>query len=451
MTPTRTPLVVVYGLGSASPVDILHGAGDDIEVLLVVDEDDAHTAQVRPLLDFFPNRLSRDECEQRQPAGIVTFSERMLSLTAEIAAQLGLPYHSADTIRAVTDKSVQRGLLSHSSRLHARHVLLGPDSTAADLAEFPFPAVAKPLRGEGGKNVRLLRDIDDLPADMRQLLVDSPLIEQFFPARPHPANSAYGSYVSAEAFVIDGVVSHWAITDKLRPAYPFFETGSISPHRLPDADAAEVRDAATEALRLLGVAHGCVHVEIKLTPTGPKLIEVNGRLGGSVAKLMRATRGWDVVRATMELALGRVPSLPSPSSSLSSPLSPALSSLSSAAPLSGGCAVVVHVPTTSDAGPLTPRVRERVRSVAGVTAVDTAFHHRLLLGTGNGGATQRLVDLTLRAPNFGELWASLVAALAALRDGGAHVTDAFVAYAQLLLDTENDPGTVAGTEQVSGA
>jgi hypothetical protein len=62
----------------------------------------------------------------------------------------------------------------------------------------------------------------------------------------------------------------------------------------------------TAAITGLGLRHGCVHTELKFTPDGPCIVEVNGRVGGGVPELL-ALAGADVnlLRFAMERALGR--------------------------------------------------------------------------------------------------------------------------------------------------
>ena len=57
-------------------------------------------------------------------------------------------------------------------------------------------------------------------------------------------------------------------------------------------------------IRALGIRCGLVHTEIKLTPTGPRIIEVNGRLAGDIGRLMRRASDTDPVRLALELAIG---------------------------------------------------------------------------------------------------------------------------------------------------
>ena len=63
-------------------------------------------------------------------------------------------------------------------------------------------------------------------------------------------------------------------------------------------------DLATAALRALGVRTGGFHTEIKLTPDGPRVIEVNGRLGGGVPEMLLQASGESLMRLSMRVALG---------------------------------------------------------------------------------------------------------------------------------------------------
>jgi len=63
-----------------------------------------------------------------------------------------------------------------------------------------------------------------------------------------------------------------------------------------------VPDLATAATKALRVRTGFLHTEIKVTPSGPRVIEVNGRLGGGLPNLLQQAAGFDLLRA-----LGRDP------------------------------------------------------------------------------------------------------------------------------------------------
>ena len=58
------------------------------------------------------------------------------------------------------------------------------------------------------------------------------------------------------------------------------------------------------ALRALGVRSGITHTEFKLTADGPRLIEVNGRLGGFQHELQQRAAGQDLLELALAVACG---------------------------------------------------------------------------------------------------------------------------------------------------
>jgi biotin carboxylase len=101
------------------------------------------------------------------------------------------------------------------------------------------------------------------------------------------------------------------ITRKHISAEPFFvELGHDFPAGLPADMDKDIIDVAHHALRALGLAWGPLHIELRLTPNGPMIIEVNPRLaGGFIPEIVRLALGIDVVRETVRLAAGEKPEL----------------------------------------------------------------------------------------------------------------------------------------------
>ncbi len=81
------------------------------------------------------------------------------------------------------------------------------------------------------------------------------------------------------------------------------ETGDLAPSALPDRLLADVLDVTTRALDALSISDLVTHTEVRLTSTGPQVIEVNGRLGGGVQEIHRAL-GLDPCEMALRLALG---------------------------------------------------------------------------------------------------------------------------------------------------
>jgi biotin carboxylase len=62
---------------------------------------------------------------------------------------------------------------------------------------------------------------------------------------------------------------------------------------------------AGRAIEALGIVDSVVHTEIKLTPDGPKLIEVNGRLGGRPPFVLQEVSSVNLFQVACAVAAGR--------------------------------------------------------------------------------------------------------------------------------------------------
>lgn len=98
-----------------------------------------------------------------------------------------------------------------------------------------------------------------------------------------------------------------AVTGKLPLAEPFRETGHFIPSTLSAAEESEVLALAAAATTALGITDGVTHTEVKLTCDGPRVIEVNVRMGGHVGDVLMSARGYDLTRAALQVAAGQRP------------------------------------------------------------------------------------------------------------------------------------------------
>ena len=90
-----------------------------------------------------------------------------------------------------------------------------------------------------------------------------------------------GPEVSVELLVVDGVAHVLQVTDKLTSGAPnYFEIGHCQPTSLKDEDRAAISELAKAAVLAVGLKNSAAHVEIIVTPNGPKMVELGARLGG---------------------------------------------------------------------------------------------------------------------------------------------------------------------------
>jgi biotin carboxylase len=303
-------IIVVLGMGSPSPARIIRAAMPSGVVFAAVrntvgTSTAALAASLAPFLEIDPDEPCNGDSALRayRPIGITTFSESALRVTADLAVALGLPYHSADTVTRLTRKDRQRARLADAGVDHTRSVIV-TSRAALGAAITGDPVVVKPVQGQGSLHTYLIQTIDDVPADLPVGVGLPFIVEEFLSGRDeHP----FGDYVSVETVSIDGRARVLGVTGKLAQLPPFRETGQFVPSHLDQADKQLVADLATRAVEALGMTCGLAHTEIKLTQNGPRIIEVNGRLGGHIDELYARAFGVDLLAIELAVAAGTTP------------------------------------------------------------------------------------------------------------------------------------------------
>ncbi|MFJ4679003.1 acetyl-CoA carboxylase biotin carboxylase subunit family protein [Kitasatospora sp. NPDC088783] len=240
--------------------------------------------------------------------GVLTWNEFAALTAARIADDLDLPGPPPAAVAACRDKSLMRTALDRAAVPSARWHRVAPHhqaaATAAAAAEIGYPLVVKPVSGAGSRGVVKVDRPQDLPAALafaaQASLGTGLLLEE------HLA----GPEVSIEAICDHGLIHIVAVTRKSLGPEPWFEeTGHLITPAATSAEQAAAR-VAEDALRAVGLIHGAAHIEVRLTAHGPRIIEINPRLGGDlIPHLVHLATGIDMAAAAVDLALGTPPVL----------------------------------------------------------------------------------------------------------------------------------------------
>jgi ATP-grasp domain len=314
--PTRPLLIVVGGTdpvmrgycleqaAAAYPIALIDTVPPTWQQSLVVDHGVANTRSPASVV------AAGLALAARHPVvGVVTWDEYALVPTAELAARLGLPGNTAASMNACRDKATSRHrFVEHgvpSPRSTCVHSL---DEAAAAAHRTGFPVVLKPASHAGSIGVVRADEPDELPAAWEFAASGAGkqgpegtgiLVEEYLD----------GPEISVECATVGGVTTALAVTRKEVGFAPYFEevghTVSADDPLLP-----EVAPVAAHAVRALGVTDGVQHVEMRLTASGPKIIEVNARIGGDrIGTLVRLATGLDLPRIAADIACGAAPDL----------------------------------------------------------------------------------------------------------------------------------------------
>jgi biotin carboxylase len=249
------------------------------------------------------------EVGPRRPLAVVGVDDLTALVAALAAEQLGLPHNPPAAVAAARNKAQSREKLRAAGLPVPRFQTFARDETPD--WEI-FPCVVKPLILSGSRGVIRADDRPQLLAGLRRLsaLLRSPdvaqrrdpelqrvQIEEFIP----------GPEVSLEGLLSQGKLHVLALFDKPDPLDgPFFEeTLYVTPSRHPAALQDAVARMVQEGCAALGLAEGPVHAELRLSPQGPRILEVAARsIGGLCGRALRFGVGVTLEELILRHALG---------------------------------------------------------------------------------------------------------------------------------------------------
>jgi biotin carboxylase len=253
--------------------------------------------------------------------GIFTVSEPLLRQTAELAERLGVEHHNPlSAARVMTDKYEQREALRRNGLPAPRHAAIAsPDDLAPALEAVGTPAVMKPAFGAGSMLIFRIESLSELRVhydEARSRYSQTELLrgvqpkfdlEQVIESENWHGDDRFAGYGSVEALMFEGEFFPLAVSDRTPLLPPFRETGLMLPSSLPAERQDEMIGSARAAAHAAGATNGPLHIELMMTPTGPWVIEINGRLGGSIPYIFSEITEVALFREVAKIALGIEP------------------------------------------------------------------------------------------------------------------------------------------------
>lgn len=241
--------------------------------------------------------------------GVVTWEEMLVTLAAEIGARIGVRTMPVEAARVCRDKARQRERFRAAGVPSARFRLADSVADAvAAAADIGYPVVVKPRARAASVAVRIVRS----DAELREAFdgvrgAESPsigdglvLVEEFLT----------GPEIAVDSWVLDGRVEPFSIAAKRTDYAPYFEeVGHVVGKVLDAGTESAVRDVVVAANEALGTDRTLTHTELMLTADGPKVIEVNGRVGGDLIPHLAelAIPGLSIGDLLGSVATGRTP------------------------------------------------------------------------------------------------------------------------------------------------
>jgi biotin carboxylase len=246
-----------------------------------------------------------------RPDGVLTFYENSIREAARVAAALGLPGNPPASVDAARSKLATREL---SARLglptpRAQRVRSLDELFAAATA-LGFPAVVKPEFGAEAFGCVRVDDFAALPDVFRRVRgVVVPEYDDIFRAG---LDLLFEEYLDGVEFDVDLVMEEGrcvfhSVSQNWPTAEPSLQESGL--HCPPDHDRRAVRRLvalSVQTVQAFGLNSGVIHVEGKCTSLGPRIVEINARLGGGrIHQFVEAVWGFDLVQAQLRASLGQ--------------------------------------------------------------------------------------------------------------------------------------------------
>lgn len=245
--------------------------------------------------------------------GVLTWNDNRVVQTAQLAQRLGLPTSPAEAVLNCRDKHRTRAALAAAGVPQAQSRLVASVAGArAAATEIGFPLVLKPRALNASKGVVLVESADQLARRFQlartatasgatEVAHGDVLVEEYLD----------GPEVSVDAAWYDGKPTLAFVARKECGFPPYFEeVGHLVNGDDPLLADPAITDVLTNAHAAVGFTTGWTHTELRLTAAGPKIVEINARIGGDrIPDVARLALGVDAASVAAALACGQKPDL----------------------------------------------------------------------------------------------------------------------------------------------
>ncbi|MFD5914798.1 ATP-grasp domain-containing protein [Streptomyces massasporeus] len=251
----------------------------------------------------------------RQGIGAVAVSGAQFSpLAAALAVRLGAPGHSVSLAAASRHKWQMAQALQRGGVPSARTVALVSFEAAEQrlaAAGLDYPVVVKPVENTGSVGVSVMDGPGELRPAVRRALNHSsdPTYGLAYDTVALAQEYLEGPEYSMVSVLHSGNCTHSVLTRKYTTeGREREETGYTVPHGLDERTAARAAGTVLRGLRALGLRDGIAQTDLKLTPDGPVLIEIDaGPPDGAVLQAIQHATGIDLAEAYVQTVLGEEP------------------------------------------------------------------------------------------------------------------------------------------------
>ena len=246
--------------------------------------------------------------------GVLTVGTDASQTVAAVADALNLPGIPFEVAERATDKIKMRQVLKNKNvPVPDFRPIWTLEECREAIKDLSLPLVIKPCDNMGARGVRKIEKLDELTLAFREAKeasISGKLILEEFMGGPE---------LSLDALVFESNIHITGVADRIIERAPYFvEVGHTLPSTLPADQQTQAVEVFKQAIIALGIDIGAAKGDIKITPEGPKIVEIAARLSGGwmSAYTYPLATGVNLYKAAIQVALGEKPTDLTPKTSL---------------------------------------------------------------------------------------------------------------------------------------
>ncbi|MEH7343279.1 ATP-grasp domain-containing protein [Bacillus sp. JJ1532] len=270
----------------------------DVHKMIFIDTDN---------LSEMKEEIKRLKSEGMELKTIVSFIDSYVHIASLLCDEFCKNYFSSTAIQKMNSKEETRSFLMNKSYT-PKFIIIKPGeeiSFKSILSKLNFPVMVKSPNSTGSKDALLAENEEKLKKHTLMLREREPkesiIIEEYIDGNQYLVEAV----VYKSKVMIAGIIEQ-EITKGKR----FIITGYGVMAKIPDEIEKGIARVLQSIVNQFGIVNGALHLELRRSKNGWKLIEINPRIsGGAMNKMIQAAFGFNLVKETLLLQLGGSPSL----------------------------------------------------------------------------------------------------------------------------------------------
>lgn len=235
---------------------------------------------------------------------VTVCTDQALLTVAKVSEDLGLPcYIDYKTALNVTNKQYMKDVFVKNKISTAKHIVL-ENLDEAIISSFKYPLIVKPVDCNSSKGVKKVENIDELriafhdAVDMSR--TKTAILESFIS----------GKELSVDVYVEDGVAKVLNISEleKIPEKDKFVIFRSSCLNNISEVIKTKIRNTAQQIAESFNLQNSPMLIQLIADDSEVYVLEFSARTGGGEKfKVIEKVSGFDVIKAVVDLTLGKKP------------------------------------------------------------------------------------------------------------------------------------------------